>query len=344
MATFEKRGSTTRAQVRMRGQQVQATFDDERDARQWAQRTEDRIRNGETIRKFDETSDPAVAFILERYAREVSPEKASADWEKARVRFYCREFPCFQKRCSEFGTTDVAEFRDKRAKSKNPRGGKLSNSTVIRELGLLSAVFQHAIDEWKMPFDGKRNPVQGVRRPKAPPHRTRRVADDEVTAICAHLGYVDGTVPQTPKQYVAWAFMFSIATAMRKGEILAATWQNVHAAKRYIHLPKTKNGHARDVPLSKRALALLACLDEGKGASPVVPVGYSNFDTIWFDAKTALGLPDLHFHDGRHEGTTQIAGKLSNVLELAAVTGHRSLAMLKIYFNPTATEMASKLD
>ena len=60
--------------------------------------------------------------------------------------------------------------------------------------------------------------------------------------------------------------------------------------------------------------------------------------------KAGLAGEDLRFRDTRHEGTTRLAKKFSNTLELSAVTGHRSLQSLKRYYNPTAKELAARLD
>lgn len=55
------------------------------------------------------------------------------------------------------------------------------------------------------------------------------------------------------------------------------------------------------------------------------------------------GIVDFHWHDLRHTAITRMAQKLPNVLELAAVSGHRSLAMLKRYYHPSPTDLARKL-
>ncbi|WP_454737626.1 ribosome modulation factor [Cupriavidus necator] len=348
MATFEKRGNSIRAQVRKGGHPpVSATFDNEMAAREWAKKTEKRIAEGETIRKFDDSTDPSVAYALERYGREVSCEKRSAATEQTTIRALVRDYPqFFSKRISEFRTDDVEAFIKARlaSKNKNKPGGKVGTATVVREIGVLSTAFRFAIKRWKMPFPDAENPVRGIEnRPKQPDHRTRRVATDEVARICARLGYVEGTVPETNRQWIAWAFLFCLATAMRKGEALAMTWEHVHVDELYVHLPETKNGHARDVPLSPTAIELLACLKPGKGAQPVLPIGRSTIDSAFGRAKRALGIVDLHWHDSRHEATTQIAKDFANSLELAAITGHKSLSMLKRYFNPTPTEMAQKM-
>jgi hypothetical protein len=39
-----------------------------------------------------------------------------------------------------------------------------------------------------------------------------------------------------------------------------------------------------------------------------------------------------------------MAPKLSNVLELAAITGHKSLAMLQVYYKPKAADLAARFD
>nr|WP_116369414.1 site-specific integrase [Cupriavidus taiwanensis] len=345
MANFEKRGTTVRALVRMKGQRISATFDTEKEAHAWAKKTEKRINDGEQIRKFDDSTDPSVAYVLERYAREISPTKRGGVTEAYILRAAARDYPkLFNKRVTEFRTEDIEAYVKQRSSVTNKFGHKNTSGTILRELRVLSVAFKFAIKRWKMPFHDGDTPVRDItNRPKMPDHRKRRVSEDETKLICAQLDYVDGTAPQTRKQWTAWAFQFCLATAMRKGEVFAATWQHVHTDELYIHLPETKNGFARDVPLSPRALELLALLKQGKGAQKLVPVARKTADSHFFRVKLTLGIKDLHWHDTRHEATTQLAKKLTNTLELAAVTGHRSLAMLHRYFNPTATEMARKL-
>ena len=55
------------------------------------------------------------------------------------------------------------------------------------------------------------------------------------------------------------------------------------------------------------------------------------------------GVENLRFHDTRHEGLTRLAQKIG-VLDLARVVGHRDTRSLMVYYNPTATEIADRLD
>ena len=54
-------------------------------------------------------------------------------------------------------------------------------------------------------------------------------------------------------------------------------------------------------------------------------------------------LSHLHLHDLRHEATSRLAERGWNVLELAAVTGHQDLQMLKRYANLRTEDLAKKM-
>ncbi len=63
----------------------------------------------------------------------------------------------------------------------------------------------------------------------------------------------------------------------------------------------------------------------------------------WVRATNRAGLDDLHFHDLRHEATSRLAEKVPNLIELAAITGHKDLRMLKRYYHPRAEDLAAKI-
>ena len=56
------------------------------------------------------------------------------------------------------------------------------------------------------------------------------------------------------------------------------------------------------------------------------------------------GLVDFHFHDLRHEATSRLFEKGLNPMEVASITGHKTLQMLKRYTHLNAGDLASKLD
>ena len=166
----------------------------------------------------------------------------------------------------------------------------------------------------------------------------------ERARITRQLGWDGRSQPTGAEQWIAWSHALAHETAMRRGEILRLTWRHVHLTRALVHLPRTKNGYARDVPLSSAARALFGLIAVGEPDAVVVPVAGPSFDTMWRRAMKAAHIEGLHFHDSRRSGTTAMAAKLGDVLELAAVTGHRSLNILRqTYYQPDATAIARKL-
>lgn len=154
------------------------------------------------------------------------------------------------------------------------------------------------------------------------------------------LGYDDAHNVETKQQEVALAFLIALETGMRAGEILSLTRECLNLSSRYCKLLKTKNGDARDVPLTKEAVRLL---EKCPGKEKLFTVQAASLSALFMKARKRAEIPDLTFHDSRHEAITRLARKL-DILDLARMVGHRNLASLRIYYNPTAAEIASRLD
>jgi integrase len=129
---------------------------------------------------------------------------------------------------------------------------------------------------------------------------------------------------------------------MRRGELLGLRWENIDLARQTALLPDTKNGTPRTVPLSTAAVELLKSLPRNISGE-VFPIKYFTLDAAFKRAVKRAGLKDFHFHDLRHTAITAMAVKLPNLIELSAVTGHKSLAMLKRYYHPDVEMLARKL-
>ena len=131
---------------------------------------------------------------------------------------------------------------------------------------------------------------------------------------------------------------------MRQGEILALRWEHIDLRHGVAHLPETKNGHSRDVPLSRRARNFLQMMPVNLHGN-VFDYTASGFKNAWRIATQRLRIEDLHFHDLRHEAISRFfeLGCL-NVMEIAAISGHRSMNMLKRYTHLRAWQLVSKLD
>lgn len=332
MATIDRRGNVWRARVRRRGQLLTKTLDSKAEAVAWVAAEEARVIAGATpegIRKVP--SSLTVTDLFERYAKEVSPAKRGARWEVIRLRSLAKSFPMA---AIQVDSATLAEWRDRRLLSVSP-------STVNRELNLISSVFTRAIKEWRLPMAA--NPAAAIQWPRKPHPRTRRVSDAERAAIIAGLGWDATSQPVELREWIAWAFSLALETMMRQGEILGLTWRHVHADRKFCHIPRTKNGHPRNVPLSSRAVVLLDMLASGGPDNAVVPVDAGTFGVYFRRAVKDAGIENMRFHDTRRGALTRTAEKLTNVAELARASGHRELRSLMVYYEPDVTDMASKL-
>lgn len=318
---------------------MSATFDTKAEAELWAIKIEAQVLGGsapETVaqRCIPKATEAAADTFL-RYADEVSPTKRGGRWEQVRIQMLIRRYSLFKQPITSVTGPDIAEWRNARLVSVSP-------STVNRELCLISTVFTHAMKEWRLGLIF--NPCSLVTKPRKPRPRTQRVSVAERKKIVGELGWDGKSPPTSSSQWVAFAFYLALETAMRKGEILSLRWSDIDFHARHAHLDMTKNGDERYVPLSKAAMKLLRIVKSRVPHEAVVPVQTGNFDKIFREAKRDAGLSHIHFHDSRREAASTMAPKLSNVLELAAITGHKSLSMLQIYYKPRAADLAARLD
>ncbi|EDK9321655.1 integrase [Salmonella enterica] len=270
---------------------------------------------------------------LTKYYDTVSVHKQGYQQEFWRVSVIQRH-PLAQKRMDEVTSVDIASYRDDRLSQVNPRTGKaISGNTVRLELALLSALYNLAKVEWGT---CRTNPVERVRKPKPSPGRDRWLTASEERRLSRHF--------RSHNAELYTIFHLALETGMRQGEILSLQWEHIDLQHGVAHLPVTKNGTTRDIPLSRRARALLHELPV-QLAGPVFHYKSTGFKSAWRVALQRLNITDLHFHDLRHEAISRLfeLGTL-NVMEVAAISGHRSLNMLRRYTHLRAYQLVSKLD
>ncbi|MEW6563536.1 MAG: site-specific integrase [Pseudomonadota bacterium] len=344
MATIIQRGDKWQAKIRRHGYPTKSkTFLKQRDAEAWA-----RIQEAEMDRGVwrDRSSADATTFyaLLDRYIKDVVPTKRGKEVETLRIKTLMKD-DIAKHKLSSLTPLVLAEWRDSRLSA------GCVGATVRRELDIVSAVFNWARRELMIAVE---NPVSSIRRPPPSQWRDRRLEEGEEEKLMRALEDhpVEGEKKYrvgTRNKWLKPLVQFALETAMRRGEILSLTWDNVDLEKQIIFLPLTKNGSSRTVPLSKRAVEILADIkptstmidDESTGR--VFPVSVDSLKKAWERAVARAELTDLRFHDLRHEAASRMAEKLPNVIELASVTGHRDVRMLSRYYHPKAEDLAKKL-
>lgn len=277
-----------------------------------------------------------LADALDRYDREIGPTKKRPDGVTAYVRRWKR-VPLAARFISTLRPTDFAAYRDERL------AAGLSGNAVRLELGLVRHLYTIAIKEWGWPVV---NPIANIRMPKCAPGRERRLDvtpdDDGRTEEARLIAACDAG----KSKWLTAIVKIAIETAMRQGEILGLRWENVDLTKGTAHLPDTKNGTARTVPLSPAAIKVLSAvprnIDEGRD-SRVFPIGSMSVTHAFQRACVRAKIDGLHFHDLRHEATSRFFEQDFGIQEVAAITGHKTLQMLKRYTHLRAEDLAVKL-
>ncbi|MDR1648308.1 MAG: site-specific integrase [Zoogloeaceae bacterium] len=309
-------------------------FRTKREADAWAAQTETGFREENDILPGERFT---LADALKRYRDEVSPSKRGERWERIRISAFLADpgFPASLP-LSAVTTPLLAAWRDERLKSVSP-------GTVIREFGLLSAVFEAARREWQWISV---NPVKDVKKPSAPDHRERVITLQEIRAMLRAMGY-SGKVRMITHT-VAVCFLLALRTGMRAGELCGLTWSNVHDG--YCRLPVTKT-KPRDVPLTKKSMRLIERM-RGWDDILVFALKPQTLDALFRKYRARAGLSGFTFHDTRHTAATWIAGRMNSsgipaqqaLLDMCKMFGWKDTSRALTYYNPSAADIARRME
>jgi integrase len=155
---------------------------------------------------------------------------------------------------------------------------------------------------------------------------------------------------------LGWIARIALYTGMRAGEIKSLTRRQVNLQKRTVYLSETKNGSARTVPLTKKAENIFhQALN-----NPVRPIDTDlifygepgrdgvrrpyEFQPAWHRTLKEVGIKGLRFHDLRHEAVSRLVEAGLGDQEVAAISGHKSMQMLKRYTHLRAEDLVDRLD
>jgi integrase len=330
MATIRKLRGRWQAMVRRRGVPPRAkSFDKRDDATRWARDLEAEADRSGWVADSRMAEKMTLGQLLSRYQIEITPTKRSAHTESLRLAAIIERDIC-HRTLAKLTSSDLAGYRDQRLKAVAP-------ATVVRELNTISHAIDVAQREWGLWLP--RNPVKMVRRPSVPQGRKRRLEPGEEQRL---LDACDSGRTPLMKPLIKVA----IETGMRRGEILGLRWEHVNLKRRTVHLPLTKNGDSRDVPLSRCATETLEHLaaDPHRHAELVFPITGNAIRLAFEHLRIRAGLANFHFHDLRHEAVSRFFEKGLNIAEVGTISGHKELRMLQRYTHLRAADLVHKLN
>lgn len=159
MASIKQYGDMWRAFVCVGGTRRTRVLRTKREATAWASATETELRERGALSNSERFT---LADALTRYAAEVSPGKRGRRWEEIRIAALLRggALPVGLP-MGQVTTAHMAAWRDARLVD-------VSAGSVLREISLLSSVFEVARKEWGwLPV----NPLRDMGKPRHPDHR-----------------------------------------------------------------------------------------------------------------------------------------------------------------------------
>ncbi len=332
MATFRKRGPYQwQAQVRKKGHPLQTkTFETRAAAETWARAIEVEMDKGAFVSRAEAES-TTLKQLLERYLVAVTPSKKGAAPEATRIRAFMKH-PLAQRFVAGIHGMDIARFRDERLK-------KVSTATAKRDLGILGHLFEVARKEWGVHVH---NPVRDIKLPASGKSRDRRLQPSHDGERGEEARLLEAC-REARNPWLLPTVRLALETAMRQGELVGLRWEHVDLNRRIAHLPDTKNGESRTVPLSTTAIQVLSSIPRSFNGQVFPGLTGEAIKRSYIRARRRAGIEDLRFHDLRHEATTRLFEKGLNIMEVVSITDHKDLRMLRRYTHLKAEDLAKKL-
>ncbi len=376
MAYIEQRKAGWIAQVRRRGMpSIARTFNTKSDAQAWAAEIEREIRRGNVGVLRQDAQKTTISEVLERYRAAVLPTSRDIGLPFM-LNALAKRFGAYF--VGNVAAIDVARWRDDLMAE---RYAPKTVGHHLRALSALLNFAQHELSiqlPGGNPVAGVRKPKEGQARERRfkPGEREALLAEclnqDQLAVVelavetsmrrselvglrwehvdlqrrTAHLPKTKTSARTVALSTAAIAALSSLPRRI-DGKVFrwatpggfGAVWQALIKRARKVHvLSKLREALAAD-GLSVDAIEaeIRAVVYKHRKPSPRAVALLAQIDS------TDSFLKDLHFHDLRHEATSRLFEKGLGVMEVASMTGHKSLSMLKRYTHIEAEKLARKL-
>jgi integrase len=323
-----------RVQIRIKGHPVvRRTFESLTKAKLWKQKTECEIRDGLYF-KTAEAKKHTLQEAIFRYERDFLPNKPRAKQEQ-QLRWWKEQIGSYS--LADITPALIAEQRDKLSQTITKYGKKMAPTTVLRYLAALSHVFTIATLEWGWMQE---SPIKKISKPKIGLLRARFLSGEECERLLQ-------ACQQSSNPYLYPVVVLALATGMRKAEIMGLSADTIDLSNGRIVLDRTKNGERRSVPLKGRALSVIQELLQKKqqhlnlifpsknGLQPI------DLRFPWEKALSAASISNFKFHDLRHSAASFLLMTGASLADVAAILGHKTLAMVKRYGHLSESHLSS---
>ncbi len=308
-------------------------------------------------------ADPALTlneYIERHYADHALAKLKNGAKSVARVKAIWKPF--LNKRIADLSASEVDRFRNKRLLA------GVTSATVNRDIAALSGVLSHYAKHSKAT-----HPLAGLEPLDVADDETvRYLTPDESTRLRQALADRDAQAAKGRTSANKWRadrgrdlmpeitgysdhltpmVLLSLNTGMRQGELFSLAWESVDLAMKTITVlaSHSKGNTTRLIPLNSEALAVLTTI-KPEGAKGLVfksPVSGGRFDNVkkaWAEVTKAACLPDLRWHDLRHDFASQLVMKGAPLFTVQKLLGHANSRMTQRYAKLAPSTLADAVN
>lgn len=320
MASVTKIGEKYRALIRRKGHNpISQYFTTRAKANLWAAEIERQIAGG-TFKGKD--GDPTIGDLVDKYRklRAVARPILDTSTEHYTLKQLSRILGNIES--SRLTVDDLLGW----AKTRKDEGAgpftvnaDLSKlGTVLRYTDAPAALAVVALARPKMTYLGL---IGGGGR------RERRPEPEEMESILEWMSENKG-------QRYADFILFAGITAMRRGEVSGLLWSDIDHDKKMVLIrdrkdPRKKIGNNQWIPLLGESFEI--AMRQPMLTERIFPIHVQTVSKYFTECCKALGIPDLHLHDLRHDGISKMFESGFGIPQVSLVSGHKSWGMLKRY-------------
>jgi len=331
MPTFEKRSGKLRVSVMIDGVRHRKSFDNKADAQLWAKTVETDI--AETAADTKHT--PATfCDVLAQYETLVTSSRERPQNEILMIKRLKSE-KWVNMRLSELTVGHLSAYKRVRLLT-------IKASSLHRYFDIIRSAAQLAQDEWDWNVDAEMFRKVKIRIP--PASDVRRVTDDEIDQL------LRASREYTRNTWLVPLIEFALLTGVRRQELVDLRWGDVDVERNIIHVRMTKTDYPRRIPLTT---SIKAVLDKVVGRQHVLkgmpddaPVFNTTTEAIrcsFTRLKKRSGVK-FRFHDLRHEAISRLFEMGLNPVEVASISGHRTMKTLMRYSHADTQNLLTKME
>lgn len=339
MASIIQIGDKWRAQVRRKGHKtITKTHATKKAAEAWARRVEADIESGGAVVETRQD----VAALIEKY-RELRENSGRPVRDDSNTHYMLKhlEDGLGEVLASSLDTDKILSWCQLRKKE------GAGPYTINMEISTLGTVLRHVGSVLRLRLPD----IVGEARPSlrhfgligGGGKRDRRPTADELSRLFEYFAGKPEIGP--PMEDI---IRLAITIGLRRGEIFRLEWRDVDAEQKMLTVrdrkdPRNKIGNTQSIPLIGESFEIIARQPRRDGDPRIFPWGGSVVSKYFTNACKALEIPDLHFHDCRHEAASALIEAGWSTAEVRMITGHKSSSMLDRYVNLDPADLHAKV-